>query len=134
MQSSRLESPVLIFSNGQKTVRNLEGYKRGTSSPTSSCSFSHSQEHSAEPPNLQDLHLQPSKVPDLWRIEGGGLDLHLHRSDLHFHLTSLRAPCSRVPLGTLGFDLVNKFVSLVVVDSLLVIGILQLWRTTSNLL
>jgi hypothetical protein len=32
-----------------------------------------------EPTSLLDLHLQPPKVPDLWRIKGGGPDLYLHR-------------------------------------------------------
>jgi hypothetical protein len=43
-----------------------------------------------EPPNQQDLPPQPTKALDLWRIEGGGLDLHPHRSDLLSPLVYLR--------------------------------------------
>jgi hypothetical protein len=49
--------------------------------PSSSlaCSSSSRTRYYLEPTSLLDLHLQPPKVPDLWRIEGGGPDLHLHR-------------------------------------------------------
>ena len=35
------------------------------------------------------LHHQPTRAAALWRIEGGGLDLHLHRPDSRFSISSL---------------------------------------------
>jgi hypothetical protein len=52
-------------------------FGEGYSSPA--CSSSSRTRHYLEPTSLLDLHLQPPIVPDLWRIEGGGPDLHLHQ-------------------------------------------------------
>ena len=46
-----------------------------------------------------DLPIPPSKLVDLWRIEGEGLDLHLHRAVLHFPLIHLRDHLLGFPLG-----------------------------------
>ena len=42
------------------------------------------------------LPIPPPKCVDLWRIEGEGPDLHLHRADFHFPLIHLRDLISRV--------------------------------------
>ena len=44
----------------------------------------------------QDLPIPPPKFVDLWRIEGEGPDLHLHRAVFHFPLSLLRDLVSRV--------------------------------------
>jgi hypothetical protein len=44
-----------------------------------------------------DLHLQPPKVLDLWRIEGGGPDLHLHQRNLFSLSICLGNLCPVVP-------------------------------------
>jgi hypothetical protein len=46
---------------------------------------------------LQDLPPQLTKALDLWRIEGGGLDLHPHQSDLLSPLICLRDLCLGFP-------------------------------------
>jgi hypothetical protein len=56
----------------------------------SSYSSSSRTRHYLEPTSLLDLHLQPPKVSDLWRIEGGGPDLHLHRRNFCFPSFCLR--------------------------------------------
>jgi hypothetical protein len=56
-----------------------EGYLYPFPSSSPACSSSSRTRHYLEPTSLLDLHLQPPKVPDLWRIDGGGPDLHLHR-------------------------------------------------------
>ena len=43
--------------------------------------------------DLQLLPIHPTISADLWRIEGEGPDLHLHRAVFHFSLILLRAPC-----------------------------------------
>ena len=60
------------------------------------------QEHQlAEPPKLLDLLPHPSKVVDLWGIEGEATDLLRHQAVLHFPLIHLRAPLARISLETL---------------------------------
>ena len=49
--------------------------------------------------DLPLLPIQPPISADLWRIEGGGPDLHLHRAVFHFPLILLRAPLLGFPLG-----------------------------------
>jgi hypothetical protein len=56
-----------------------EGYLYPSPSSSPACSSSSRIRHYLEPTSLLDLHLQPPKVPDLWRIEGGGPDLHHHQ-------------------------------------------------------
>jgi hypothetical protein len=56
-----------------------EGYLYPSPSSSPACSSSSRTRYYLEPTSLLDLHLQPTIVPDLWRIEGGGPDLHLHR-------------------------------------------------------
>ena len=43
--------------------------------------------------DLQLLPIHPTISADLWRIEGGGPNLRLHRAVFHFSLILLRAPC-----------------------------------------
>lgn len=43
--------------------------------------------------DLQLLPIHPTISADLWRIEGGGLNLRLHQAVFHFSLILLRAPC-----------------------------------------
>ena len=50
----------------------------------------------AQSPNSRDLPIPSPKFVDLWRIEGEGPDLHLHRADFHFPLIHLRDLISRV--------------------------------------
>jgi hypothetical protein len=50
-----------------------------------------------EPQKSQNLPPQPTKALDLWRIKGGGLDLHLHRRDLLSPLICLRDLCLGFP-------------------------------------
>jgi hypothetical protein len=59
-----------------------EGYLYPSSSSSPACSSSSRTRYYLEPSSLLDLHLQPPKASDLWRIEGGGPDLHLHRRNL----------------------------------------------------
>ena len=49
--------------------------------------------------DLADLPIQPLISADLWRIEGGGPDLHLHQAVFHFPLILLRAPLLGFLLG-----------------------------------
>ena len=49
--------------------------------------------------NLADLPIQPLISADLWRIEGGGPNLHLHQAVFYFPLILLRAPLLGFPLG-----------------------------------
>src|SRR3954469_6656777 len=45
-----------------------------------------------EPPNRQDLFTQQSRSIDIWRIEGGALDLLLHQERSSFPPHSLEGP------------------------------------------
>jgi hypothetical protein len=78
-----------------------------------------------EPPNSQDLLPQPTKALDLWRIEGGGLDLHPHRSDLLFPLICLRGLVSWVSLCPKILICVFDILLLVVWQHCVVLGSLQ---------
>src|SRR3954469_16375306 len=85
-----------LRSDFSTTVRKrfVEGvaYKKGPLSSSSSCSSCSRTPTPLDPPNLQDLFIQPSKVIDLWRIEGGGLDLHIHQERSSFPPHSLEGP------------------------------------------
>jgi hypothetical protein len=74
-----------------------EGYKYPSPSSSSSCSSSSRTRHYLETTSLLDLHLQPPKVSDLWRIKGGGPDLHLHRRNFFFPSFCLRDSFLVVP-------------------------------------
>jgi hypothetical protein len=63
----------------QQQLQLQEGYKCLSPSSSPSCSSCSRTRHYLEPPKLLDLHFQPFKALDLWRIEGGDPDLHLHR-------------------------------------------------------
>ena len=64
----------------------LSTYLWTNSSPTSKSTIRASSD-------LQLLPIHPSISADLWRIEGGGSDLHLHQAYFHFPLILLRVPC-----------------------------------------
>jgi hypothetical protein len=63
----------------QQRLQLREGYKYPSPSSSLSCSSCSRTRHYLEPSKLLDLHLQPSKALDLWRIEGGDPNLHLHQ-------------------------------------------------------
>jgi hypothetical protein len=68
-----------------------------TPSSTSSCSSSSRTRHYLEPLKSLVLHLQPPKVLDLWGIEEGGTDLHLHQRNFISLSISLGNLCLVVP-------------------------------------
>lgn len=82
---------VCLDSNG----REGEGDIFSPSPPLHSLLLPH---HSSPPKedlssNPQDLHHQPTRGAALWRIEGGGLDLHLHRPESRISISSLFSLC-----------------------------------------
>src|SRR3954467_11045174 len=98
--------------NGQ--IRS-EDYKCTLHLPWKSCSSHSRTPPPFEPPNRQDLFTQPSKVIDLWRIEGGSLDLLLQQERYSFPPHSLKGPFALVfSLETLVLDLVLTRLSLIV--------------------
>jgi hypothetical protein len=79
------------------TVTFGRGYKYPLTSSSPSCSSWTRTPPIVGATKLQDLPPQPTKALDLWRIEGGGLDLHPHWSDLLSTLICLRDLCLGFP-------------------------------------
>jgi hypothetical protein len=73
-----------------------EGYLYPPSSSPAWSSSSRTR-HYLDPTSLLYLHLQPPKLTDLWRIEGGGPDLHVHRRNFISLSISLGNLCLVVP-------------------------------------
>ena len=75
--------------NGQISWRGIN-----TPPPTSGQVSSHTFKSTiGASSDLQLLPIHPTISADLWRIEGEGPDLRLHRAVFHFSLILLRAPC-----------------------------------------
>ena len=88
-------SGACFLCNGQISWRGINT-PPPTSGQTSSPTLKSTIRASSD---LQLLPIHPSISADLWRIEGGGPDLHLHRVVFHFPLILLRAPLLGFPLG-----------------------------------
>ena len=82
-------SGVRFLCNGQISWRGINT-PPPTSGQSSSPTFKSTIRASSD---LQLLPIHPTISADLWRIEGEGPDLHLHRGVFHFSLILLRAPC-----------------------------------------
>ena len=83
------------------TARFEDAYIKGPFFSIEDASTSSRKVTIVKPPKALDLLTHPPKVLDLWGIEGGDTDLHLHQPDFHFSLIHLRGPCSLHFLGNL---------------------------------
>ena len=82
-------SGVLFLCNGQNSWRGINT-PPPTSGQVSPPTFKSTIGANSD---LQLLPIHPTISADLWRIEGEGPDLRLHRAVFHFSLILLRAPC-----------------------------------------
>ena len=110
--SSRYNENIKRYSSGTSAVVPLKSksgptapfgkaYIKGPFFSKDAASTSSRKNTIVKPPKALDLLTHPPKVLDLWGIEGGDIDLHLHQPDLHFSLINLRGPCSLYFLGNL---------------------------------
>jgi hypothetical protein len=105
IRPARLSGPNLTWIIQPWWLQRLhfeEGYLYPSLSSSPSCSSSSRTRHYLEPTSLLDLHLQPPKVPDLWRIEGGGPNLHLHQRNFFFPIHLLEGFIPSGSLETIG--------------------------------
>jgi hypothetical protein len=95
----RPDNAVLDFTNGSISSRGINNHFILKLKPL--VFLNKKTPHLAEQQDSLDLLHQPPKSLDLWRIEGEDPDLHLHRSNLNFHLIHLRTPVLVISLENL---------------------------------